>query len=117
VQWIKLPAKQAREPERILSLGIGQNNTFLPHRGKPARAVESGEGDSTPMDALGTVGIAFHGDAHHHRAVLLDLSNFAQSHVVAKPGHQCGLKIEGAEVAGGEARDQEKDHQAKRQNA
>ena len=74
---------------------------------EPAVAVEIREDDAAPVDVRGAGGIAIHADAHHHGGVFLDLADFAERDVVAEAGHQGGLKIQRAQVAGGEARNHE----------
>ena len=55
-------------------------------------------------------GIAFDANAHDDRGALLDFPDFAERDVVGEAGHQAGLEIERAEVAGSEARNEEEEH-------
>ena len=78
------------------------------HRGivigrEPAAAVEIGECDAAPVDVGGARGIAIDLDAHHHGGVFLDFADCAEGDAVAEAGHQSGLNVDGAHVAGREA--------------
>src|SRR5208282_3179272 len=101
----------------VIAAGIGRNHGLIVHGSEPALAVEIREDDAAPVDIFRVGGIAFDANAHDDGGTLLDLSDFAEGDVVAEAGHQAGLKIERAQVACGEAWNEEEEHAADEQGA
>ena len=69
------------------------------------------------MNSFGELGIAVNVNAHHDRAAFFDFADFAQGDVVAEAGHQFRLQVQRAQIAGGDARQHEKNHSADEQRA
>src|ERR1700722_8695160 len=75
---------------------------------EPALAVKLGQCHPAPVHSLSGYDASIDGDAHDHRAVLLDFADFAKFHVVAEAGNHGRLHVEAGHVAAAKTRQNEK---------
>ena len=112
MHWVRIADGQGRRAEAIDAGGIWEERDALVSGSEPAASVEIGEDDAAPVHAFAAGRFAVNVNAHDDGVALLDFADFAEGDVVAEAGHQFGLQAERAEIAGGEARQGEKDYSA-----
>ncbi len=107
MQRVIFAARGHRRHQLIDAIAVGADHGGIVIGREPAAAVKIGEGDAAPVDVGSAGGIAIDLDAHDYGGIFFDFADCAESDAVTEAGHQGGLNVDGAHVAGGEARNYE----------
>ena len=83
---------------------------------EPVAAIEAGERDAAPFDALVPAWPAVRNDAHHHAVGFENFSNVPQIHALRKPRDVLTVAAEGSEVTRAISWDHKEEYRGQRHN-